>query len=122
MKDTSGIVEAAGEVDFRSRRAQHGVAPIDDTILAQAWEIAGQPDRAIPHYRAAAAEDAHTVAALAIALARQDQVKDALELVADDSWAVGVSIRAHTAAWWASTQAICLREPENQSHGSWTRA
>jgi exosortase len=98
LKETSGTLEAAGEVDFRSRRAQHGVAPIDDTILAQAWEIVGQPDRAISHYRAAAENDAHSVAALAIVLARHGRANDAVELVTDDNWAVGASIRAHTAA------------------------
>ncbi|WP_250933656.1 tetratricopeptide repeat protein [Aporhodopirellula aestuarii] len=97
LKDTRGIDEAAREVTFRHRRAQQGAA-IADQVLAQAWEMVGRPGLAIQHYRLAAQHEAKDVAALAIALARQGQVHDALELIADDSWSVSAPIRAHTAA------------------------
>ena len=97
LQETSGIAEARGEVTFRHLRAQQG-SPIEDTILAQAWEMVGQPDRAIPHYRAAAESDARRIAALAIALARQGETEEAVKLVSDNRWAVSIAIRAHTAA------------------------
>ena len=97
LKDTSGIDEAADEVAFRHRRA-HQDPPIADVILAQAWEIVEQSDRAIAHYRSAAKRNAHDVAALAIALARQGEVEAAIELVTDENWSVNTSIRAHTVA------------------------
>ncbi|MEO1983389.1 MAG: tetratricopeptide repeat protein, partial [Fuerstiella sp.] len=76
LKVTSGIDEAAGEVAYRDRHADQE-PPIADTVLAQAWEIVGQSDRAITHYRSAAKRNAHDVAALAIALARQGRTQDA---------------------------------------------
>lgn len=113
LKETSGIAEAEGEVVFRHRRTQQD-SPIEDTILAQAWEIVGQPDRAIPHYRSAAESDAGSVATLAIALARQGETEEAVRLVADNSWAVRMAIRAHTAAM-VGVSANDLSQPNSEA-------
>ncbi|TWT83603.1 Transmembrane exosortase [Planctomycetes bacterium CA13] len=97
LKDKRGMDEAINEVTLRQRRVRQD-SPIADEVLAQAWEIAGNPKLAIEYYRSAAKGDIRDVAALAIALARQGEVDNAVELIASERWSVDTSVRAHTAA------------------------
>ncbi len=104
LKETRGIDVAVSEIALRHGRVQQG-PPIADEVLAQAWEIVGDSDRAIQFYRSAATRDVRNVAALAIALARQGEVDRAVELIADEHWSVGIPFRAHTAAMVGVTAA-----------------
>lgn len=97
LKATRGMDEALAEVALR-----HGVgrkdAPIADEISAQAWEMVGNPLRAIQHYRSAAQRKTSNFAALAIALARHGKADEAVALISDQRWSVDSCVRARTAA------------------------
>lgn len=92
-----GNERAAGEVRWRENRHRAN-DDFDPSLFAQAWEIVGDSERAIRHYRAAAARDPDRLAALAIAVARDGDVPNALSLVEDPTWDVRPQARAHTAA------------------------
>jgi tetratricopeptide (TPR) repeat protein len=97
LAETRGVDEAAGEVALRHSLVYQG-PPIADEVFAQAWEIVGRSDLAIPHYLAAARRDDRDVAALAIVLARQGRVENAVAIVGDERWSVSTASRARAAA------------------------
>ena len=97
LKVTHGINEAVHEVVSKDNIDNREVTSAD-RIIAQAWEIVGDSDRAIEHYRSAASRDTRDVAALAIALARHARAEQAVHRIADERWAVSPPLRAHTAA------------------------
>ncbi len=97
LRDQWGIDAAAREVARRVGQGDQG-EPMADDVVAQAWELVGNDEKAIQHYRSAAVGEVQAVAALAIALARQGKVDRAVELVADEGWSVDTAVRAHTAA------------------------
>lgn len=92
-----GADEAKREIIALKNR-QPTDSPATDHILAQAWELVGESDRAIEHYRRSVERDPEQLAAYAIALARRGMVAEALIQIASERWKASLPVRAHTAA------------------------
>ncbi|MCC9599505.1 archaeosortase/exosortase family protein [Stieleria sp. JC731] len=102
LKSKAGLRRAIDEVNRRSQTNPSGNA-ISDRIMAQACELVGLNDAAIKHYQAFATGPTADNAALAIALARNGRLAEAIDLVIDPDWSTTAVRRAHTAAMVGTT-------------------
>lgn len=97
LQRTAGSEAAIREIAYQKNRGREGQM-VEPRILAQAWEIVGNSNKAIESYRSASQQTPSDMAALAIALARGGKLKQSLQILRDDKCLVEPSLRAHTAA------------------------